>query len=103
MPRLIVQVYSRKGGETVVVNGLSIARALCRNDKDIMQWLTRKTGARCSVKFDGGWIISGTWTQEQLSEWVDLFITTHVLCTKCKNPETIPTKGCLACGYKPSN
>jgi translation initiation factor 2 beta subunit (eIF-2beta)/eIF-5 len=58
---------------TIVLNGVNIAYHLKHSEQTIVTWLTQKTGATCKVQ-NHGWELSGSWTDDQLQEWLDLFV-----------------------------
>lgn len=102
MPALETRIIGKSGGTTVITNIDAVASAIFRSVDDLKPVFTR--GIAGKVKMTSkGLELAGKWDGTALQKMLQKYIDKHVLCPKCRNPET-PLRGkvhkCLGCGYK---
>jgi len=105
MPVLRVKVQGRgKMIKTVLLNLDSIAHALERPVDYLLKFIGFECGAPVANQ-SNQFTVGGDRKVEELNEILDVFIDKYILCSMCKNPETIleAKKGdivlsCRACG-----
>jgi translation initiation factor 5 len=101
MPKLMMSVESRHGGQTVLVNLPEVAKALERPVEELHSHFGRALSCRSRIQ-NNRYILSGTHTSESLSNLLTIYIKKNILCDHCGNPETVLTKNgrraCRACG-----
>lgn len=97
MPDLVIKI---EGIKTRIVNIEQIAKALSRESYELMKYFAYELGT--NVKDNA---LNGTFSHNDLSNLLSLYIDTFVLCYNCENPETkyIVMKqklgmSCKACG-----
>src|ERR1700761_6615944 len=96
------------GIKTVIPNLPSVAQSLARPPAYVIKYFGFELGAQTNKDpKDDRWIINGAHDASKLQDHLDGFITTYVLCKKCKNPETdVHIKDgrilldCKACGQR---
>lgn len=107
MPIIKTKIEGKGNGiRTVVTNMGKIMKALDRPLEYGTKFIGFELGAQTKVDLtQNNCTISGKHSDEQLAQHLDKFIDMYVLCTKCKNPETILeikknmiTSKCKACG-----
>jgi len=109
MPDLEPFVQSSGNGiKTALLNIADIAKALARPVTYPCRFMAYTLGATLEVnEKEGRFIINGNHNKEDLCKILDDFIDKYVLCSKCKNPETVMTIAktresirlkCKACG-----
>jgi len=107
MPLLKAKVEGKGNGiKTVIENMEDIARALNRPPSYTTKYFGFELGALTKVdSVHHKYIVNGRREAEDLSVVLDSFIQRYVLCSKCRNPETLlQVKGesitaqCKACG-----
>ncbi|XP_074595958.1 eukaryotic translation initiation factor 5 isoform X2 [Brevipalpus obovatus] len=109
MPKLLAKVEGKGNGiKTVIVNMVDIAKALNRPPMYPTKYFGCVLGAQ--VNYDPKnerYIVNGSHESGKLQDLLDGFISKYVLCSECKNPETILsvrkgltiTTSCKACGH----
>jgi len=98
MPQLVTTQQKTK---TVIMNLKDISKSLDRDPILIINFFKNKFSIPINHKDDKA-ELKGI-SQEQLQEGIFEFIECLVLCSTCKNPETIMDKGyldCKACGKR---
>lgn len=113
MPRIQVKHEGKGNGvKTVLKNLREIGKSLKRDANDLLQYIAAELSV-CSLLRKDDFIVNGTFKEETIQEIINRFITSHVLCDVCENPETtlaikgtvhkrekdpIIYKMCAACG-----
>jgi translation initiation factor 2 beta subunit (eIF-2beta)/eIF-5 len=102
MPIPKVSYQSKNGGETLFLNASLVASSFDRPLNELKIFFAKKFDVRVVIK-DNVIIFSGQITVSMVSEALDSYIASKVLCQVCENPETfINQKGkleCKACGH----
>lgn len=88
----IVRINS-SGGMYQLVNLDKIAKEIGRSPAAILSYLKKTLHTNILTK--GGYFIKGN--TSDFETVLESYIITHVICKKCKNPETDGNK-CRACG-----
>lgn len=103
MPPLKVKFQAKNGGTTVIINADKVAQAIYREISDLKKCFSK--GISASVEASNGTLmIPGQYEQGKLQEVLMKYILRDVLCTGCKNPETVKSsksksnRRCQACG-----
>lgn len=110
MPKLIAKVEGKGNGiKTVIVNMADIAKALNRPPMYPTKYFGCVLGAQVNYDNKGErFIVNGAHESDRLQDLLDGFIAKYVLCTSCRNPETILSvnkkkevigTNCMACGH----
>jgi translation initiation factor 2 beta subunit (eIF-2beta)/eIF-5 len=101
MPELKVEKVNKAGKkETILMNMKEIAKALNREEKEMIKYMGKKRSAGVNI---GKGVISGDHNVKDLQEVIYKYIKTYVLCMKCGNPETTKKEEmikCVACGER---
>jgi len=109
MPDLEPYVQSSGNGiKTALLNIADIAKALARPVTYPCRYMAYTLGATLEMnEKESRFIINGNHSKDDLCKILDDFIDKYVLCSKCKNPETVMTVAksreslrlkCKACG-----
>lgn len=104
MPIMRIKIEGKGNGvRTVITNMKKIMLALDRPLEYGVKYMGMTLGV--STKIDAYCTLNGKHDDEKLASCLDQFIDVYVLCSKCKNPETILTikkttihLNCKACG-----
>lgn len=76
------------GQRTVFQNINEIAQELNRDPEIIISYLVTVLGCKCITNKEGQYVLYGTHGKDTVQDGVYSFISSFVLCQKCKNPET---------------
>jgi translation initiation factor 5 len=106
MPKMVTKIEGRGNGiKTVIVNMVDIAKALRVHPSYPTKYLGIELGAQSKFGEDERAIVNGAHQQPDLAVLLNKFISTFVLCPRCKYPEiTLEVKhnviryDCAACG-----
>lgn len=107
MPIIKIKIEGKGNGiRTVIVNMGKVMKSLDRPLEYGTKFIGFELGTQTKVdNARDNCIVNGQHNEETLSQCLDKFIDTYVLCTNCKNPETVLDikKGiivakCKACG-----
>ena len=104
-----VQTQSRKNNKTYFTNINKVTKALDRTPEQLIRFIGLKLATRVDTT-PNAMCVNGEYTTAKIQETVFQFIKQYVLCTVCKNPETMlfvsKSKklkcGCKACGASKS-
>lgn len=114
MPSIQVKHEGKGNGvKTVLKNLKDVSKSLNREPSDVLQYIASELSVLSLQKQDD-MIVNGTFAPQIIQKIIQRFITTHVLCDTCNNPETsferIPGKNkrdegqlckrCQACGTR---
>lgn len=114
MPSIQVKHEGKGNGvKTVLKNLKDVSKSLNRESGDVLQYIAAELSV-LSLERNNDMIVNGTFAPQTLQEILQRFISAHVLCGICKNPETvyerIPGKSkrdegilckrCQACGAR---
>jgi len=93
-----------QGQKTVVKNFSAILKAIRRDEKHLLKYLTKELAAPASTE-ENRLVLNGKFSQPQLQQAFEAYIKTFVLCRECNRPDTkiIDRQGvkilhCEACG-----
>lgn len=94
-----------QGTKTIVKNFSAVVRALNREPKHLVKFLTNEFGVPIAFA-DGKLSISGKFYEQQLNAALKNYLNDYVLCHECRRPDTkiiespsgIKTLKCDACG-----
>jgi translation initiation factor 2 subunit 2 len=96
-----------QGIKTVFTNIINICESLNREPTHLIKFMQKKFGTSFTYKNDVATTVKKDLTSDSLQEIIYLYIEEHVLCEKCKNPETVYCKEkkkifkiCNACSHK---
>ena len=109
MPALLIKVEGKGNGiKTIVENLPGVAKSLDRPPLYILKYFSRILGAHVyHDQKNERYVVNGSHGLNLLESVLDSFIQKFVLCSTCKNPETVLlvhvkdsriTKDCKACG-----
>jgi len=110
MPAISVKHEGRGNGvKTLLKNLDQISKSLHREPIDLLQYVASELSVMSMHKNDD-YIINGTFSPGVIQDCISRFVSSHVLCSLCENPETrYSVKGkkgkyatlektCAACG-----
>ena len=89
--------YQKKN--TVLKNLDSVAKSLNRDPLAILTFVAKHLSTHISNK--KSYVLAGAKTCDDIESALRQYTERHVLCTKCGNPETVPSgtiRHCGACG-----
>lgn len=101
IPKPEVAIQGRK---TIVKNFSAFAKAIEREEKHILKYITKETASASTVA-GGKLLLNGKFPYVQVEKLFDNYTKTFVLCPECKRPDTKITDSqgvkimkCEACG-----
>ena len=98
--------------KTIILNTDQLEKAINRPIDLFLAYFCYKKGAKFTIKNENKTYLSGSYTQNELTEYLKKFIQEYILCVKCQNPETLMRIGnkndktktikftCKSCGNK---
>ena len=106
--KIEIVIQNTNGGITKLLNIDKIAEQLGCEIGDILKFLKKK--ANTSIIEKNGPFLRKTETIENIEDMLENFISSEILCPKCKNPEFTEEKvkktcikTCKACGHSRTN
>lgn len=99
--RARIIIRAGKANTTVWTNSAQISHQLYRDPAELVKYLQRKLGTNTRLA-NGEIVIKGSFTVQQLEDYLETYIQEFVLCPQCGNPETAlidDSRVCKACGW----
>ncbi|MFH1255742.1 MAG: translation initiation factor IF-2 subunit beta [Candidatus Diapherotrites archaeon] len=101
MPRVEAFI---QGNKTIIRNFGQIVKALNREERHIIKFITNETAAPATLS-DGKVTINSKFSQQQVVKLFDNYLNQYVLCHECGKPDTrfieqhgVKVLKCDACG-----
>lgn len=89
MPKVTLKHEGKGNGvKTVVSNIKDVSKSLNRNVGDLLAFIATELSV-CSLQRKDDYIINGTFDTQTVQNIIAKFVTSHVLCDVCGNPETV--------------
>ena len=102
MPAVITSYQRKSGGSSIVDNTAAICTSINRDAKHISKYLSKALGRPVVIK-NGCWTLHGIVEAQVIQKHINEYISAHVLCKVCGNPETVVESNklsCKSCGHE---